>query len=87
MREEIRKLFKCHKEVKACVTAPGFLDFDKHNEQSEEIFVIKTFDSLLYSEQLVAKCGSVLGWQFPRTMLEYVVGASFPKREKAEGDS
>ncbi|XP_044744118.1 adenylate cyclase type 10-like isoform X2 [Coccinella septempunctata] len=84
IREEIKNLFECHQEVKACITAPGFENFDKHNEQSEDVYVIKTFDSLLYCEQLVAKCGSVLGWQFPRTMLEYVVGPSFSKREKAE---
>lgn len=84
IREEIKKLFDCHQEVKACITTPGFLNFDKHQEQTEEVYVIKTFDSLLYSEQLVVKCGSVLGWQFPRTMLEYVVGPSFSKRGKAE---
>ncbi|KAL3287924.1 hypothetical protein HHI36_002380, partial [Cryptolaemus montrouzieri] len=85
VREVIRNLFSYEHEVKACIIAPGFQDFTKHSEQSQEIVIIKTFDSLLYTEQLVVKCGSVLGWQFSRSMLEYVMGDSCTKREKAEG--
>ncbi|KAK9876165.1 hypothetical protein WA026_011281 [Henosepilachna vigintioctopunctata] len=84
VRNELRNIFKQGKEVQVCITAPDFERFTELSEQSQEILIIRTFDSLLYTEQLVAKCGSVLGWQFSRNMLEYVVGDLCSDREKAE---
>jgi adenylate cyclase 10 len=45
-----------------------------------DAIILKTFDSLNFFEQLLVKCSAILGNQFLREMLLYVMSASEPRK-------
>ncbi|KAJ3648252.1 hypothetical protein Zmor_020070 [Zophobas morio] len=62
-------------KLPVCVISETFSVSDNDNELSLDAIILKTFDSLSYYEQLLVKCGAILGNQFFRTMLFYVMSA------------
>lgn len=71
-------------KLPVCVISETFSVSDNDNELSLDAIILKTFDSLSYYEQLLVKCGAILGNQFFRTMLFYVMSAE-DKRKFALG--
>ncbi|RZC42671.1 adenylate cyclase type 10-like [Asbolus verrucosus] len=67
-------------KVPVCVISPNFRVGDEEAELSMDAMILKTFDSLNFYEQLLVKCSAILGNQFLRDMLSYVMSASSPRQ-------
>ena len=72
--------------IPICVISPNFHVGDEEAELSMDAMILKTFDSLNFFEQLLVKCSAILGLQFLRDMLLYVMNAT-DKRKTALGIS
>ncbi|KAJ3648253.1 hypothetical protein Zmor_020070 [Zophobas morio] len=68
--------------IPICVISPNFHVGDEEAELSMDAMILKTFDSLNFFEQLLVKCSAILGLQFLRDMLLYVMNAT-DKRKTA----
>ncbi|XP_068895089.1 adenylate cyclase type 10-like isoform X2 [Tenebrio molitor] len=79
IREQMEAISKGAK-VPICVIAPNFHVGDEEVELSMDAIILKTFDSLNFFEQLLVKCSAILGNQFLREMLLYVMSASEPRK-------
>jgi adenylate cyclase 10 len=66
--------------VPVCVISPNFHVGDEEAELSVDAIILKTFDSLNFFEQLLVKCSAILGDQFLRDMLLYVMSATSPRK-------
>lgn len=63
-----------------CIISPNFNVADVEAELSMDVMILKTFDSLTSYEQLLIKCSAILGTQFPRDMLLYVMSSTLPRQ-------
>lgn len=71
-------------KVPICVISPTFHVGEEEGELSMDAMILRTFDSLNFFEQLLVKCSAILGNQFLRDMLLYVMSAQ-NKRKAALG--
>ena len=62
------------------VISPNFHVGDEEAELSMDAMIMKTFDSLNFFEQLVVKCSAILGIQFLRDMMVYVMNGTDKKK-------
>ncbi|KAL3270907.1 hypothetical protein HHI36_021415 [Cryptolaemus montrouzieri] len=83
LRDKIHRDLTVDKNFAVCFLNPKFNSNDVEGELSREGYLIMTFDSLTYHEQLLLKCSSILGDSFPRTMLTSVMQGDKTFREVA----
>ncbi|XP_044263925.1 adenylate cyclase type 10-like isoform X1 [Tribolium madens] len=81
IRERMEDLSRGGK-VPICVITANFRVGEEEGELSMDAMILKTFDSLNFFEQLLVKCSAILGNQFLRSMLLYVMSAQ-DKRKAA----
>ncbi|KAL0279012.1 UNVERIFIED_CONTAM: hypothetical protein PYX00_000659 [Menopon gallinae] len=71
--------------IPVCVLGPNFENTRKDSELTMDMMYVKTVDKLKPLEQLILKIGSVLGYNFRRDALVYLVSKEHPSDEKTFG--